>query len=76
MQRQNLIDSNFKAYNAGSDKSRRHTIIERNLATKSSKYFGVELVKIDSEKNNSLSFEEIVRITEEPISNTANFLME
>ena len=46
MQRQNLIDSNFKAYNAGSDKSRgRHTIIERNLATKSSKYFGVELVK-------------------------------
>ena len=77
MKSQNLINSGFKVYNAGSDNLKaKHTHIGRNLSLRSSKYFGVDLVKIDSGDNNNISFEETVRITEEPISNTANILID
>ena len=77
MKNQGLLDSSFNAYNAGSDSiNDEHTYLERDLALKSANFFGVNLVKIDSGDNENISFEDSVRITEEPISNTANILID
>lgn len=73
----NLIDLRFSSYNAGLAGSGQGKVYwEREVAEQSSRYYGTPLTRISSDPASFMSFEAMIRIIEEPISNPSNYLID
>lgn len=77
--RHNKTSTNFNAYNIGSENknvTENNLFSERNIARLSSKMFKTNLVEINIEGTQFISFSEAIKTVEEPVCNPSNILID
>jgi len=76
---QNKTSTNFNAYNIGSENknvTENNLFSERNIARLSSEMFNTNLVEINIEGAQFISFHEAIKTVEEPVCNPSNILID